>query len=128
MANNNFYNSKQYFIDEYEYVINRIYRSYSVSKSFLPKNFVPILKPKKCVFEEVIPFSLQLSNQSIENEEVKTNDSYSNNIQDVKKDNNDDHYKREKSLSFDNHVNNKKKHIRTILGKLKEKHLLKDKE
>ena len=120
MANNNFYNSKQYFIDEYEYVINRIYRSYSVSKSFLPKNFVPILKPKKCNFEEEIPFSLQLSNQIIENEEIKTNDSYSNCNQNVEN-NNDDYYKRNKSLSFDNHVNNQKKHIITILGKLKEK-------
>ena len=120
MTNTNICNSKKYLIDEFDNVNNRIYRSYSVSKSFLPKNFVPILKPKKCVFEEVIPFSLQLSNQSIENEEVKTNDSYSNCNQNVEN-NNDDYYKRNKSLSFDNHVNNQKKHIITILGKLKEK-------
>jgi FtsZ-binding cell division protein ZapB len=120
MTNTNICNSKKYLIDEFDNVNNRIYRSYSVSKSFLPKNFVPILKPKKCNFEEEIPFSLQLSNQIIENEEIKTNDSYSNCNQNVEN-NNDDYYKRNKSLSFDIHVNNQKKHITTILGKLKEK-------
>ena len=128
MANINYCNSKNYYIDESDNVNNRIYRSYCVSKSFLPKNFVPILKPKKCIFEEEIPFSLQFSNQSIENEEVKTNDSYSNNNKNIENDYNNKNYKREKSLSFDNHVVNKKKHINTILGKLMEKHLLKDKE
>ena len=120
MTNTNICNSKKYLIDEFDNVNNRIYRSYSVSKSFLPKNFVPILKPKKCNFEEEIPFSLQLSNQIIENEEIKTNESYSNCNQNVEN-NNDDYYKRNKSLSFDIHVNNQKKHIITILGKLKEK-------
>jgi len=120
MTNTNICNSKKYLIDEFDNVNNRIYRSYSVSKSFLPKNFVPILKPKKCNFEEEIPFSLQLSNQIIENEEIKTNDSYSNCNQNVEN-NNDDYYKRNKSLSFDIHVSNQKKHIITILGKLKEK-------
>ena len=105
--------------DEYQSDARHYWERYS-AKSFLPKNFVPILKPKKCNFEEEIPFSLQLSNQIIENEEIKTNDSYSNCNQNVEN-NNDDYYKRNKSLSFDNHVNNQKKHIITILGKLKEK-------
>ncbi len=41
---------------------NKIYSNYSVSFNEIPKNFVPIIKPKKIIFgneEDIIPFSLQ---------------------------------------------------------------------
>ena len=93
-------------------------RSFSASDSSIPKNFVPILKPKEIIFgdeEEIIPFSLYLSNNE-SSDEKETLDSFSS-IDFSSDDENDIVIIKNPELND----NNKKNCINTILSKLKQK-------
>ena len=98
--------------NQFDEINIRIYRNYSVNASDLPKNFVPIIKPKEIIFgdeEEIVPFSL--CSYSSEDNFVNNNNyyikSYNDNIM--------------KSLSFNQSRINRKN---TILKKLIEKNQL----
>jgi hypothetical protein len=58
---------------------NKIYSNYSVSFNEIPKNFVPIIKPKKIIFgneEDIIPFSLQNESTKENNYNNDNNNKY----------------------------------------------------
>ena len=93
-------------------------RSFSASDSSIPKNFVPILKPKEIIFgdeEEIIPFSLYLSNNE-SSDEKETLDSFSS--IDFSSDEENDIIIDKKPVIKNN---NKKICINTILSKLTKK-------
>ena len=98
--------------DQFDEINIRIYRNYSVNVSDLPKNFVPIIKPKEIIFgdeEEIVPFSL--CSYSSEDNFVNNNNYYIKSY-------NDDIMK---SHSFNQSRTNRKN---TILKKLIEKNQL----
>ena len=101
-------------------IINRTNtRSFSANDSSIPKNFVPILKPKDKSFddeEDIVPFSLYLSNNNDINDEKDTLDSFSS-IDFSSDDENDIVIIKNPELND----NNKKNCINTILSKLKQK-------
>ena len=101
-------------------IINRTNtRSFSANDSSIPKNFVPILKPKDKSFgdeEDIVPFSLYLSNNNDINDEKDTLDSFSS-IDFSSDDENDIVIIKNPELND----NNKKICINTILSKLKQK-------
>ena len=101
-------------------IINRTNtRSFSANDSSIPKNFVPILKPKDksfCDEEDIVPFSLYLSNNNDINDEKDTLDSFSS-IDFSSDDENDIVIIKNPELND----NNKKNCINTILSKLKQK-------
>ena len=97
---------------QFDETIVRIYQNYSVDVSDLPKNFVPIIKPKEIIFgdeEEIVPFSL--CSYSSEDNFVNNNNYYIKSY-------NDDIMK---SHSFNQSRTNRKN---TILKKLIEKNQL----
>ena len=94
-------------------------RSFSASDSSIPKNFVPILKPKDKSFgdeEDIVPFSLYLSNNNDINDEKDTLDSFSS--IDFSSDEENDIIIDKKPVIKNN---NKKICINTILSKLTKK-------
>jgi hypothetical protein len=98
--------------NQFDEINIRIYRNYSVNVSDLPKNFVPIIKPKEIIFgdeEEIVPFSL--CSYSSEDNFVNNNNYYIKSY-------NDDIMK---SHSFNQSRTNRKN---TILKKLIEKNQL----
>ena len=98
--------------NQFDEINIRIYRNYSVNASDLPKNFVPIIKPKEIIFgdeEEIVPFSL--CSYSSEDNFVNNNNYYIKSY-------NDDIMK---SHSFNQSRTNRKN---TILKKLIEKNQL----
>ncbi len=93
-------------------------RSFSAMDSAIPKNFVPILKPKDTIFgdeEDIIPFSLYLSNNEMDDEK-ETLDSFSS--IDFSSDEENDIIINEKPVINNN---DKKICINTILSKLRKK-------
>ena len=100
-------------------IINRTNtRSFSANDSSIPKNFVPILKPKDKSFgdeEDIVPFSLYLSNNEMDDEK-ETLDSFSS--IDFSSDEENDIIIDKKPVIKNN---NKKNCINTILSKLKQK-------
>ena len=101
-------------------IINRTNtRSFSANDSSIPKNFVPILKPKDKSFgdeEDIVPFSLYLSNNNDINDEKDTLDSFSS--IDFSSDEENDIIIDKKPVIKNN---NKKICINTILSKLTKK-------
>ena len=100
--------------NQFDEINIRIYRNYSVNVSDLPKNFVPIIKPKEIIFgneKEIVPFSLHTF--SPEDNNIGNNNN--NYIKTYK------HNNKIKSHTFNKTRTNRKN---TILKKLIEKNQL----
>ena len=100
--------------NQFDEINIRIYRNYSVNVSDLPKNFVPIIKPKEIIFgneKEIVPFSLH----TFSPEENNIGNNNNNYIKTYK------HNNKIKSHTFNKTRTNRKN---TILKKLIEKNQL----
>ena len=99
---------------QFDETIVRIYQNYSVDVSDLPKNFVPIIKPKEIIFgnkKEIVPFSLH----TFSSEDNNIGNNNNNYIKTYK------HNNKIKSHTFNKTRTNRKN---TILKKLIEKNQL----